>query len=191
MTHKFMPKSTKVAQIHSIARLQFRRNSPKFTEVRQSSTNIHFERLTNCFKCTPSAFWEFPNLVVSNLAVCSFYALLGSFALFCALLRPRTCVCSLLRAFALRTLRHKVLNVFSLSHLKVYAISLHQHQHRSNSSDCSYCSTPTLQVAKHLSETQLHPGILDIHILESLVLGMCTGYCKRAPLPLHRAEKIR
>ena len=41
-------------------------------------------------------FWEFPNLVVSNLVVCTFYAE----ALFCALLRSFASFCTLLRSFA-------------------------------------------------------------------------------------------
>ena len=36
-------------------------------------------------------FWEFPNLVVSNLVVCIFYAE----ALFCALLHPLALFCAL------------------------------------------------------------------------------------------------
>ena len=37
-------------------------------------------------------YWEFPNLVVSNLVVCDFYALLRPFALFCGLAFALFCV---------------------------------------------------------------------------------------------------
>ena len=40
--------------------------------------------------------WEFPNLVVSNLVVCNFDAE----ALFCSLLHPLCSFCALLRSFA-------------------------------------------------------------------------------------------
>ena len=52
-------------------------------------------RARSCAPSLPAITWEFPNLVVSNLAVCNFYAE----ALFCALLQTR--VCALLRPFAL------------------------------------------------------------------------------------------
>ena len=54
-----------------------------------------------------AAVWELPSLVVSNLAVCNFYALSRSFVPFCALLRSfadlrllsSALICALLRAF--------------------------------------------------------------------------------------------
>ena len=62
-------------------------------------------------RCASDNSWEFPNLVVSNLVVCNFYAealfcallrsfadlRLRSFALICALLRTFACFCERLR----------------------------------------------------------------------------------------------
>ena len=74
---------------------------PRISDIRgrplaSSPANPLFEPLIEYL----GSWWEFPNLAVLKLVVCSFYvealfcALLRPFALFCTLLR--TCVCALL-----------------------------------------------------------------------------------------------
>ena len=97
-------------------------------------------------------FWEFQNLVVSNLVVCNFYAeapfcaLLRSFAPFCALLRAlvRTCVCALLRPFAL-------LNLDFCAHLRVSASDRVQKNPRLGTPKTLSCSRQQIFRAPHLT----------------------------------------